>query len=187
MTKKELRSIYRERRTALSEAEFARLEKKVADRLLGLPTLWQSHCVHTYLPIRSKREIDTWPVVRWLWMENIKVNVPALARDMPLMECIELDATDQLEMVEWGVEEPVVKRKAGPEHIDAAIVPLLCFDTRGYRVGYGKGYYDRFFEVAPRCLKIGLSLFGPEPMIDDTNDNDVPLDMCVTPDKVYVF
>jgi 5-formyltetrahydrofolate cyclo-ligase len=187
MTKKELRRIYRERRHALPAEEFTRLEKLVVDRLLELPALRKGNNVHTYLPLRNKREIDTWPVVRWLWMQKKMVSVPALARDMPVMECVELNETDQLELVQWGLEEPLVKRKTHPENIDTAIVPLLCFDANGHRVGYGKGYYDRFFAVAPQCLKIGLSLFGPVAAIADINNMDVPLDMCVTPDKVYMF
>jgi 5-formyltetrahydrofolate cyclo-ligase len=75
-----------------------------------------------------------------------------------------------------------------PEAIDTAIVPLLCFDERGYRVGYGKGYYDRFLaKCRPNCLKIGLSFFEPVENIDDINEYDIPLDLCIAPDRTITF
>lgn len=187
MTKRDLRKKYRAMRMEMPVKKFAESERKVIDRLLQLPDLGQGTSVHTYLPLRKRREIDTWPIIETLWKQNKRVRVPALSRNMPEMECIELESGDELELAQWGLEEPVVKRRAPPENLDVAIVPLLCFDVHGHRVGYGKGYYDRFFEKATRCTRIGLSLFGPETPIDDIDEMDVPLHMCVTPERVYVF
>jgi 5-formyltetrahydrofolate cyclo-ligase len=59
---------------------------------------------------------------------------------------------------------------------------------KGNRVGYGKGFYDNFLsQCQPEVIKIGLSFFEPEELIDDCNENDVRLDFCVTAAKVYVF
>jgi 5-formyltetrahydrofolate cyclo-ligase len=67
-------------------------------------------------------------------------------------------------------------------------LPLLCFDKHGHRVGYGKGYYDNFLgDCRPETIKIGLSLFEVEDEIDAIYADDVPLNFCVTPDKVYPF
>jgi 5-formyltetrahydrofolate cyclo-ligase len=74
------------------------------------------------------------------------------------------------------------------QSIDAAFVPLLAFDKNGQRVGYGKGFYDRFLSEAPReMLKIGLSFFSPVDGIDDIDFFDKKLDFCITPDQVYAF
>jgi len=68
------------------------------------------------------------------------------------------------------------------------LVPLLSFDKKGFRVGYGKGFYDRFLmQCKSDCIKIGLSYFDPIDVIDDADEFDVPLDFCITPQKVYVF
>ena len=64
---------------------------------------------------------------------------------------------------------------------------LIC-DARGNRIGYGKGFYDRFLtNCKPETVKIGLSFFGPEVEISDVFESDVRLDYCVTPNKSYAF
>ena len=75
-----------------------------------------------------------------------------------------------------------------PSEIDVVFIPLLCFDKHGNRVGYGGGYYDKFLtKTKSSCLKIGLSFFEPVDFIQGINMNDIPLDMCVTPEKLYNF
>jgi 5-formyltetrahydrofolate cyclo-ligase len=68
------------------------------------------------------------------------------------------------------------------------LLPLLAFDEKGYRVGYGKGFYDRYLS---RCrldiLKVGLSMEAPMAEIGDTDAYDMRMDYCVTPEKVWEF
>ena len=75
-----------------------------------------------------------------------------------------------------------------PEEIDLILVPLLAFDTYGYRVGYGKGYYDKFLkECREDLVKIGFSYFDPVDVIDDINAFDVKLTYCITPNANFTF
>lgn len=87
-----------------------------------------------------------------------------------------------------GIKEPIKGNIVPPAYIGLVIVPLLCFDKQGYRVGYGKGFYDRFLK---RCnsqiATVGFSWFAPEDNIDDIDANDVPLKYCITPHQLYVF
>ncbi|MDQ3180555.1 MAG: 5-formyltetrahydrofolate cyclo-ligase, partial [Acidobacteriota bacterium] len=72
------------------------------------------------------------------------------------------------------------------EKIDIVLVPLLCFDRKGFRVGYGKGFYDRFLKnCRTDCLKIGLSYFAPIKEISDVQDFDVRLDFSITPEEIF--
>ena len=84
--------------------------------------------------------------------------------------------------------EPAGGKPVSEDQIDVVIVPLLVFDEKGNRVGYGKGFYDRFLS---RCredvIKIGLSFFDAEKRIDDTDEFDIPLTYCITPGKIYEF
>ena len=65
---------------------------------------------------------------------------------------------------------------------------MLAFDTRGNRVGYGKGFYDRYLPACrPDCIKLGFSYFDPVDSVDDAHEFDVPLDLCITPNRTYVF
>ena len=74
------------------------------------------------------------------------------------------------------------------EKIDAVLIPLLCFDKKGFRVGYGKGFYDRFLQNCPsNCLKIGLSHYEAIEEIEDVNEFDVRLDYCLTPNETVKF
>lgn len=70
--------------------------------------------------------------------------------------------------------------------IDMVLVPLLAFDKVGYRVGYGKGFYDRFLENI-NAQKIGLSLWPAIARIDDVNEHDIRLDFCITPTETIKF
>ena len=97
--------------------------------------------------------------------------------------------TSATELVEsaWGIREPVGPC-IEPIEIDLVLVPLIAFDETGHRVGYGKGYYDRFLDqTRQECLKIGLSYFPPEPEITDAGAHDVRLDACITPDALFRF
>nr|MCU0396414.1 5-formyltetrahydrofolate cyclo-ligase [Chitinophagaceae bacterium] len=88
----------------------------------------------------------------------------------------------------FGVEEPLTGKPVDPGMIDLVFVPLLAFDKKGYRVGYGKGYYDRFLKrCRPDVMTLGLSLFPPVEAIGDLHTNDVPLKYCITPHKIYAF
>jgi 5-formyltetrahydrofolate cyclo-ligase len=86
----------------------------------------------------------------------------------------------------WEIREPTENQLIETEKIDVVLVPLLCFDRQGFRVGYGKGFYDRFLKnCRADCLKIGLSYFAPVEEIIDTRTFDVNLDFCVTPKKIF--
>ena len=66
------------------------------------------------------------------------------------------------------------------------LVPLLAFDTKGYRVGYGKGFYDRFLSKID-VKKVGISLFEAVECIADVHEDDIRLDLCITPKQIYSF
>ena len=67
-------------------------------------------------------------------------------------------------------------------------VPLLVYDERGYRAGYGKGFYDRYLQLCKDdVIKIGFSYFAPEPLISDVNEFDIPLNFVITPERIYEF
>jgi 5-formyltetrahydrofolate cyclo-ligase len=72
--------------------------------------------------------------------------------------------------------------------IDMIFVPLVIFDKRGYRVGYGRGFYDKYLkDCRPDSLKVGFCYFEPLNEVSDTREFDVPLNICITPNTIYVF
>jgi len=104
------------------------------------------------------------------------------------MQSVQTNDDTRFRKNKYDLYEPeggVIVNHAG---MDMIFVPLLSFDKNGYRVGYGKGFYDRYLSQCRNdCLKIGFSYFQPLDGIDDANEFDVPLNLCVTPTTVYVF
>ena len=68
------------------------------------------------------------------------------------------------------------------------MIPLLAFDKKGFRVGFGKGYYDKFLaRCKPNVIKAGLSFFDPVDEINDISGFDIPLNFCITPKEIFSF
>lgn len=104
------------------------------------------------------------------------------------MDSLVYSADTEVAEGRWKISEPKGGETISPEKMDIVLVPLVCFDRHGHRVGYGKGYYDRFLsKCRPDCLKVGLSFFGPVDEISDAHGGDVRLDFCVTPDCLYAI
>src|SRR5690606_35011730 len=88
----------------------------------------------------------------------------------------------------YNIPEPISGEEIPSDKIDVVFIPLLAYDIHGNRVGYGKGFYDRFLsECRKDTLKIGLSFFEPENKREDVYEQDIPLDFCITPDTIYTF
>ncbi|MCY7293223.1 MAG: 5-formyltetrahydrofolate cyclo-ligase, partial [Ferruginibacter sp.] len=91
------------------------------------------------------------------------------------------------ELNEYDIEEPIDGEEILPTAIELMMVPLLSFNTDGYRVGYGKGFYDKLIEsCSPKLIKIGFSFFDAE-VIDDINKLDEKLNFCITPERIFEF
>lgn len=98
------------------------------------------------------------------------------------------DETTLFAPSELGIMEPCAGEQIFVSELDLIFVPLLCYDLRGYRVGYGKGIYDQILaQSRADTLKIGLSYFPPVPKITDLRSEDLPLDLVITPERIYQF
>jgi len=187
MTKKEARIIYKQKRMELTDKEKVRMSDLILIRFqeLSLPPI---QTIHTYLAVAAQNEIDTSVIVRYMSFRH-----PGLLQVVPRVEGDGLqhyfyEDETKLERNQWGIPEPVDAEMADPLSIDLVLVPLLCFDQNGNRVGYGKGYYDRFLASCRKdVLKIGLSYFEAEDRIEDHEEFDIPLNYCVTPNRLYEF
>lgn len=187
MLKHEIRKLFLQKRAVLSEQQKNEFSSKLAPRFLD--QLDEScKTVHIFLPIQLKNEIDTWPIIRQLWKLGIEVVVPIVhSKEIKISNC-HLSKNTQLSENKWGVPEPVNCTEIENDKIDVVVLPLLAFDKNGYRVGYGKGYYDRFLVgLSKDVLKVGLSYFPAIDAISDINLWDIQMDMCITPQKTHRF
>ena len=97
-------------------------------------------------------------------------------------------ATEELTLNKWGIHEPMPVNPIQLNELDTFLVPLIGFDNNGHRIGYGKGYYDRYFARLDHYVKrIGISYFEPIENVEDTHQFDVPLTHCITPNRIYEF
>jgi len=143
--------------------------------------------LHLFLPIAEKNEPDTFLLIDWLSHAHpgIKIIVPRADFDTALMVNHFYEGREDLRKNIYNILEPQ-KSDVHDGDVDLVVVPLLGFDLNGYRVGYGKGFYDRFLE-GMKTFKVGLSFFDPIHAIEDVDENDVALDLCITPFKTYSF
>lgn len=187
MTKSELRKIYLQKRLSLSEAEYLQLSQRLCEQFFFCIDVSFVKVLHIFLPIEKKNEPNTWLIIDRIRREfpNVRLSVP---KTNGTMENFYFEGLHQLENNAWGIPEPRQGIPTPIEKIDLVLVPLLAFDQRGHRVGYGKGYYDRFLaESNSDCRKIGLSFFEPVENINDITKDDVPLTECVTPSAFFSF
>ncbi|MEZ5427414.1 MAG: 5-formyltetrahydrofolate cyclo-ligase [Pyrinomonadaceae bacterium] len=190
MTKNELRKIYLERKKDLSDEERTGKSLQIAEHFFRHCNLENVRFLHVFLSIGSAGEVDTAPIIERLWREfpQIRTVVPRIDRETGLLESVEYDADSNLLINYWGIREPAGNKVVENEEIDLVIVPLLCVDRRGHRVGYGKGFYDKFLAgCRADCLKTGVSFFPPIDEISDVHGGDVPLDFAITPEGVVKF
>ena len=186
MLKQDLRKKFQEKRDSLSPFFISEKSISIANNLLELP-IWAYHYFHLFLSIEKKKELDTNPIITLLQARDKNIVIPKMEGPNSLTNYLLTDNTT-LKVNPWGVPEPLDGIEVPENKLDVVFVPLLAFDGKGNRVGYGKGYYDTFLKKCnANVLKIGLSLFEAEAVITDTRTGDVPLNFCVTPEKIYKF
>ncbi len=188
MTKADARIDLLQKRAALPEGEYHQLNFQLYQQFFSLVDLSGVRCLHIFLPIEGKREVDTWPIIDRLRREHehIRLSIPKVNGSE--LESFYFEGIHQLKKNKWGILEPEQGVPTPTEKIDMVIVPLLAFDKIGHRVGYGKGFYDKFLaECRIRCQRIGLSLFEPVEQIEDIDENDISLTRCLTPSHLLKF
>ena len=187
MKKAELRRIYTERRRSITPVTRSGLCLKIAKNLFARVDFAALQVINCYLEIEW--EVETRPILDALRNSHPLVVITA-PRINPLtgdLEPVRYDRGTVLVQGPWQILEPQGP-PVDPDQIDLVIIPLLCVDTRGHRVGYGKGFYDRFLSrCRPDCIKAGLSFFPPVETIEDVHQGDIALDLCVTPDGIFDF
>lgn len=186
MLKSEIRKKALEDRLAISEHEYNSLNNGLLKQFITLD-FSSVKTLHIFLPITEKKEPDTFLLIEWLAEHHpeVKIIVPKADFNTAMMTNHEYLGVHDLQKNLYNILEP----QKGIIHngeVDLVLIPLLAFDREGYRVGYGKGFYDRFLENI-NAQKIGLSLSPAIENIDDVNEHDIRLDFCITPTAIIKF
>ena len=191
MNKKELRLKYKALRAELSSEAIEDKSLSIANQAVK-SDIWEKLYYHIFLPITEHKEVDTEFLLQVLAGKDKEIVVSKSNFETRKMTHYLLTDNTKFQKNEYNIPEPVDGPETSGEvpstKIDVVFVPLLAFDKKGNRVGYGKGFYDNFLsECKPEVIKIGLSFFDSEEEIIDIFESDVKLDFCITPEKVYQF
>lgn len=187
MKKSELRANYKILRKGLSPKERDDLSLQIANSVLKLP-IWKHSFFHVFLTIDSLKEVITEPILSILSGKDKHIVVSKSDFKTRTMAHVLLQDNTILKPNSWNIPEPENGIPINDEQIEVVFIPLVAFDKKGNRVGYGKGFYDGFLKNCSKdTLKIGLSFFEAETVISDTETHDVALDFCVTPNTIYSF
>lgn len=187
MTKEGLRKIYKIRRGELTRKNVEDLSLEISNKLLKLP-IWAYSFYHVFLSIEEQHEVNTDYVLSILSGKD--KNILISKSDFSTFKMTHFLLTDSTRVVKnaYNIPEPVGGIEILNDKIEVVFIPLLGFDKQGNRVGYGKGFYDRFLKnCRPETIKVGLSFFEAEVEITDVSPNDISLDYCVTPKNIYTF
>jgi 5-formyltetrahydrofolate cyclo-ligase len=187
MNKKEARIKYKEARIKFSLEEIEEKSLAIANQLVKM-AIWDKTYYHLFLPIEEQKEVNSEYILNILQAKDKEIVVSKSNFATTSMSHFLLTDNTKIKKNEYNIPEPVNGLPVPTEMIDVVFVPLLAYDKLGNRVGYGKGFYDKFLnQCKPDVLKIGLSFFEPEELIEDVFENDVKLDFCVTSEKVICF
>lgn len=189
MLKKEARKTFDQKRKELSYSDKLKGDDLI---LINFQTVVfpKLNAVFSFYPMEERHEVNAFLLTDFLRFRNpfLQLCYPRMEIAAPNMEAVACHADTIFAANAINILEPLETEIIAPKYIDMVLVPMLVCDVQGNRVGFGKGYYDRYLARCRRdCLKVGLSYFAPVERIEDTNEFDVPLDFCITPEKVYVF
>lgn len=188
-TKKELRQYFKEERIRLTPEQKEKMNAGLIIQL-NLAVQFPVKSMMTFCSLPQWGEPDAGLITDFLQKKfsPLQVAYPKILDEYGHMEAILPPAGAPLVPGKWNIPEPENGIQIDPHDLELVLVPLLAFDQRGQRVGYGRGYYDRFLQ---RCnsnaIRLGISFFEPIPHIDDTDYFDVPLSRCITPLHLYEF
>lgn len=142
--KSELRDYYKGVRNSINPEDKAIYDIKIARKILNLWAFREEDLILTY--VSAKSEVDTKMIIKKALEDKKRVAVPRCIDGTSFMDFYLIDSLDDLEEGAFGILEPKPNedKKINDFSSGLCIVPAIVFDKNGYRIGYGKGYYDRF-------------------------------------------
>tara|TARA_B100001057_G_scaffold359016_1_gene361213 strand:+ start:558 stop:1118 length:561 start_codon:yes stop_codon:yes gene_type:complete len=184
--KRKVREIFISRRNLINSKILEDSSIQIAKQSLKLE-IWHFTNYHIFFPIEKNKEVNTKHIIQIIQGKDKNVIVPKIKDNTNLKNYLLTDSTLFVKN-SYGISEPQSGIEVNPIDFDLIFIPLIAFDQMGYRVGYGKGYYDKMLsQCSKKALKVGLSLFDPINKIHDISTHDVKMDYCITPDQIYKF
>jgi 5-formyltetrahydrofolate cyclo-ligase len=172
-------------RKQLSPEEVSERSQTIMARTIRIIPWEDVHLVHIYVPIETMHEVDTWPLLQYIWRNqpDCSVAVPVLHKGS--MRAKIVTAQTVWRTAVHGTQEPAAGQLLPTsQQYNLIIVPTLGFTDSGYRLGYGGGYYDKFLATQSQALIIGLC-YAENLVTFEPEAHDIPLDRIITGKKIY--
>ncbi len=179
--KQALRRRMRAVRDTLPASACERRSAQIAERLAGLEELVAARTLLAFSSIRN--EVKTRPSIEAAWSAGKRVALPRVVGDELELRLVEPD-TALIEGAFSVPEPPDSAAPLAPSEVDFAWIPALAVDPRGYRIGYGGGYYDRLLpKLHDACVCVVAYDFQ---LISEVPEQpfDVKVDLVVTDERV---
>lgn len=187
MTKAEIRQHYLNKRKQFSPQEMENKQRGLMSHC-DLFDLSPYSVVHLFLSIQKQREPETKALMERLFSMGKTVVVSRSDFKTKQMTHWAVSQDSLWKINRYGIPEPTEGNPVSPSAIDLVFVPLLGYDAKGQRVGYGQGFYDRFLSAcASHTVFVGLSYFPPESEITDCEPTDIRLHHCIHSEGIVRF
>jgi len=179
--KNRVRQAMRERREAQTPVERLERSRRICGLVRGLIRDGETVMVYS----SKELEVNTRPLVEDLLASGNRVIVPIIVKADVSLRLSYLEDPSVLVISTFGVPEPIGSEiPARAEDVDTIILPMLGFDRKGGRLGYGAGYYDRFLARNPRIRRIGIAFACQEADEIPCDENDIHMNLIITEDGV---
>jgi len=178
--KSDIRQRCRASRLQMTDLACRDADAAITARLLDLVSDLRTSTVCAFWPIERNGEIDTRPFIRTMRRSGIVVGLPCVSPTEPdAMLLRQFINEADLKKNRWGAREPQSGRPIAPADVDLVVVPALAVDRQGMRVGYGRGYYDRFLKHEHSHT---VSIVYSSCLLDriPAESHDVPVDYVIT-------
>lgn len=185
MTKKITRNAMREQLTSLDEVTYNNYSKQIEDQFLRQVEASDASTIG--ITISSFPEVDTWGIIKQLWSMGKNVVVPKCSPVDRSMIFYRIQSFDQLERVYMHLLEPnpFLTKAISPQEIDILVVPGIVYSEKGFRIGYGGGYYDRFLmNYKGDTLSLAFDIQVVKYVENDVFD--LPVDKIITPNETFL-
>ncbi len=187
LTKKELRERILYCRSLLSKEEVIERSEKIKESLLVLPLLKSYENIFIYVS-DDRGEVETKAIIYSLFQEKKNVWIPRVIGNDLKWYHVDDGKMQSLQKNLWGIEEPQMDWEPNTDKVlerTVCIVPGIVFDRRGYRIGHGKGFFDRFLSKNRRCITVGLCYSFQMVMLCPHQEWDVPVDWVITENHIF--
>ena len=182
MNKDILRESMRKKRRLLPPDFIQQSSDKIKDTVLSLKDIKNAQLIMVYLS--AFKEPDTFNLISELLDSGKEICVPITDMDTFTITPARLVSLDNLTRGAYGISEPKEFISVPTSEIDVALIPGIAFTASGDRLGFGKGYYDRFLKNF-NGTKIGI---GYDFQITDkipSDEHDIGMDMIITEKRLY--